>query len=86
MIARLWFVLSLSWVALLAWSMIFWNPTHDNYRIEGCPIDSVGFWLWVFWPFLLGWIVRRVFRYVVTGSWRRPATMRPRPVRWRQAR
>ena len=83
MLTRLWFVVSLIWAALLLY-FTFTSPTH-NYRIEGSPVNSLGFWFWVFLPFLIGLIIRIVFRYVVTGNpLRRVVVAFPkRPADWR---
>jgi hypothetical protein len=65
MITRLWFVLSVGWVAFWLWG--FDGTPVREWRFDGCPIDSLGFWFCLLLPFIAGLLVRIAYRYVRFG-------------------
>lgn len=58
MITRLWFVLCLAWAALLL-IVLFSSPTLEIYPVHA---------LLILGPFILGLIVKRAGKYIVTGQ------------------
>jgi hypothetical protein len=67
MLARAWFVVSLSWAAFMLWLF------SEDGGIVSCLSDvryARDNWLMLVSPFILGLLVRWAFRYVVWGPHR----------------